>query len=76
MARYDNSKSLGQNAMAGVDITMPDLPDEVVITDNEAWHTPESLSQAINDFLYETYGAYPSSYDYEIVVGDLEWEED
>ena len=74
MAKYNRNESLGANAIRGVDITEETPPYEVVITDDKDWKTPEKLTETINEFLYNKYGYYPSSYSYEIVVGDLEWE--
>lgn len=76
MAKYNHNESLGMNAIRGVDITEKAPPYELTITDDKDWKTPEKLTEAINEFLYNKYGCYPSGYSYEIVVSDLEWEEE
>lgn len=73
--KYDNNKTLTENAMAGVDITMPELPDEVDLTNEDDWKTPDQLSEAINEYLYDSYGVVPSSYGLEITLTDIDWEE-
>lgn len=74
MTKYNHEQSLTENAARGVDITTPSLPSEIDLTDSEM-RTPDQLSEAINEYLSDTYGAIPSSYGLEIKLTDIDWEE-
>lgn len=73
MAKYDPNQSLMANAARGVDITEP-LPSEIDLTDSPM-RTPDQLTEAINEYLSDTYGVVPSAYGLEIKLTDIDWEE-
>ena len=51
-------------------------PTDILLTSGECkFRTPDSFMNAINEFLYDTYGQVPSSFCYEIKLTDIDWEE-
>lgn len=77
MAKYDSNLSLGQNAAKGVDITEPNPPEEITISDDLDFIIPDDLWEEISCYLASKYGngKFPQSYGLEIVVSDIDWEE-
>lgn len=72
--KYDNTKSLTQNAMAGVDITEPELPEEVDLTTRDNFRVPDELWNAINEYLSDEYGYCVNSYGLELKVSGIDWD--
>ena len=70
---YDNSKSLLENAIAGVDITEPELPTDIDLTGDKDFRTPDNFMNSVNEFLCDKYGQVPMAYDYEIKITDIMW---
>lgn len=74
---YDKTKSLGANAIKGVDITEPGLPSTVEITEDLEFDLPEAVWDAIWEHLTMKYGKgehHPEAYGLKIVVEDITWE--
>lgn len=76
MAKYNKEQSLGQNAARGVDITEPNPPEEIVISDDLDFPIPDGLWEQISEYLADKYGKQPSSYGLEITVSEIDWEEE
>lgn len=76
--KYDKNKSLTENAMAGVDITEPSLPEEIVLTGEKDFEMSDELMdklcEEINDYLSDKYGYCNSGWCYEIKVSDIMWD--
>ncbi len=75
MAKYNENESWTKNAARGVDLTEPELPTEIDLTNDLDFPTPDELATAITDYLAEKYGKLPAVYGIQIVVSDIEWEE-
>lgn len=78
MTKYNHNESLTQNAMRGVDITEPELPTEITSSADD-FPLPDEFWDAINEFLQDKYGRdvgkNVQSYDVEVIVSDIEWED-
>ena len=72
--KYDNNKSLTENAMAGVDITEPDLPDSIVLDCELPDDLCEALGEFIMDYCAEEYHKFPVAYGWNITLDDITWE--
>lgn len=75
--KYDKNKSLVENAIAGVDITEPELPDEIDLTTSDFTMSEEladRLSEEINDYLAEKYGLCVESYGWELKLTEINWD--
>ena len=72
--KYDNNKSLTENAMAGVDITEPDLPDEIDLAEADDFFVPDQMYHEINEYLADKYGFCVNGYGLELKVVSLDWD--
>ena len=75
---YDNTKSLTENAMNGVDITEPSLPIDLDITAEEDFEPSnevmDGLVSEINEYLADKYGHCANSYSYSIKLYSIDWD--
>ena len=49
-------------------------PQNIDLTTSE-WKEPSELADSINEYIYDTYGAVPSSYCLEVKLTNIYWED-
>lgn len=74
MTKYNHNESLTQNAMRGVDITEPELPDNIVLDCELPDDLCEALGKCIMDYCAENYHELPVAYGWDITLYDITWE--
>ena len=49
------------------------MPTDIDLT-NSTFRTPDTFTDAINEYLYDNYGEVPAAYGLEIRLTDVTWE--
>ena len=72
--KYDNNKTLIENATNGVDITEPNLPIDLDLTDEDDYKLPDQVYDSIDEYLSDKYGYCPSGYGLTIKIESIDWD--